>query len=431
MKEVLKEVLDVVKPKPEEKKLIKDLSEKVIDEINSRLRRKGIEAHVFIGGSLAKDTIVKNKIFDADIFLRFNKKYSEEDIRKLFKRIFFLFRIKGERIKLKKLHGSRDYVRVLFKNHSEFEVEVIPVSEINNPNDARNVTDLSYFHVKYIRSKLSKRKKLADDIVLAKAFCYANKCYGAESYIKGFSGYALELLIIHFKGFENFLKELGNQQDRLIIDQEKKYKSTSEILEKMNKSRLDSPIVLVDPTFKERNASVSLSYSTFDIFKIKAKEFLENPSTSFFQEKKLDINYLQKKAYEHDGIFLKIELKTNKQAGDIAGTKLLKFYNLLNRDIVDYFDILGRAFEYHERINTSYIYYAVKRKKERIIEGPKLEFKEAVENFKKKRPVWHIKGNKIYSAKPTDITPKDFINEFTNIHKRTIREMGITKIKIV
>ncbi len=431
MKEILKEALADIKITSDEKKAITSISKDVVEELNRRIKKKGIEASVFIGGSLAKDTIVKNKIFDVDIFVRFNPKYSEEAVNKLFRKIFFFFRVKGHKIKLVKMHGSRDYRRLIFKAHEGIEIEVIPVLAIKKPEEARNVTDMSYFHVNYVKSKLSKNKKLADDIILAKAFCHASKCYGAESYIKGFSGYALELLIIHYKGFENFLTELKNQNGKLIIDQEKMYKDHSEVIGKMNKSRLDSVIVLVDPTYKERNAAVSLSNETFNLFKRAANKFLENPSLEAFIQKKLDITSLRKKAHELEGIFLKLEVSTDKQAGDIAGTKLLKMYSLINRQIGDYFEVIGRAFEYHESINRAYFYYALNKKKERLIKGPKLIFKEAVENFKRVHPVWHIKNDEIYSAKPTDITPKHFVDEFTSRYKKTIREMGVTKIIIV
>ncbi|MBD3252791.1 hypothetical protein GF386_03610, partial [Candidatus Pacearchaeota archaeon] len=54
------------------------------------------------------------------------------------------------------------------------------------------MTDLSYFHVNHILKKIKKNKNLSDEIRLAKKFAYSQNCYGAESYIHGFSGYALE-----------------------------------------------------------------------------------------------------------------------------------------------------------------------------------------------------------------------------------------------
>lgn len=54
-----------------------------------------------------------------------------------------------------------------------------------------------------------------DEIKIAKAFCHATGCYGAESYIKGFSGYALELLIYHYKSFQSFVKAMTKVNEKV------------------------------------------------------------------------------------------------------------------------------------------------------------------------------------------------------------------------
>ena len=96
------------------------------------------------------------------------------------------------------IHGSRDYFQI--NESKDFVIELIPVIKATDPKKAENITDLSYSHVKYINKKI-KNQKILDEIKIAKAFCYATKTYGAESYINGFSGYSLELLIYHYKSF--------------------------------------------------------------------------------------------------------------------------------------------------------------------------------------------------------------------------------------
>ena len=96
------------------------------------------------------------------------------------------------------------------------------------------------------------KNKMLKEIMLAKAFCHASKCYGAESYIQGFSGYSLELLIYYYKGFMKFAREIAkdNGKNKIIIDIERFYKNKNEIMININSSKLQSPIILVDPTFK-------------------------------------------------------------------------------------------------------------------------------------------------------------------------------------
>ena len=189
---IFKEVLIKVNPSNDFKEITPILN-KFLEKLKRGIKKQKIKAEVFVGGSFAKRTIIKREIYDVDIFIRFDKKYNQDTISALTEKI-----LKTSREKYTLIHGSRDYFKVTPANN--FCIELIPVMKISKPNQAQNITDLSYSHVKYVKNKL-KTKKLVDEVMLVKAFCYANKCYGAESYIRGFSGYSLELLILHYKSF--------------------------------------------------------------------------------------------------------------------------------------------------------------------------------------------------------------------------------------
>jgi len=187
----------------------------------------------------------------------------------------------------------------------------------------------------YVGKKIKKNKGLADEIILAKSFCHAQNCYGAESYIHGFSGYALELLIIHYSSFKKFLENVikDKSKDRIIIDDSKFYKG-KKVLQELNESKLNSPIILIDPTYKERNALAGLNNETFTKFKGISKKFIAKPNQSFFEMKNVDEE--MKNKYK-DKLKI-ISVKTNKQVGDIAGTKSKKFFDFfiyrLNKEFV-------------------------------------------------------------------------------------------------
>jgi len=57
--------------------------------------------------------------------------------------------------------------------------------------------------------------------------------------------------------------------------------------------------------------------------------------------------------------------------------------------------------------------------------------KHAVESFKKKHPIWYTEDGVIKSAKPTDITLKEFLKGFKKSHKKLMREMSIKRIKLI
>ncbi|MEJ2268137.1 MAG: hypothetical protein P8X70_03615, partial [Nanoarchaeota archaeon] len=163
------------------------------------------------------------------------------------------------------------------------------------------------------------------EIKLAKVFCYANNCYGAESYIRGFSGYGLELLIHYYGSFLKFIKAISKAKNKIIIDIEKHYKNKNEILMNVNNSKLKSPIILIDPTYKQRNVLAALSKETFTRFQKVCRKFLENPSIKDFEIKEIDLEKIEKNTKNKNYEFILIKAETKKQQGDIAGTKLLKF----------------------------------------------------------------------------------------------------------
>lgn len=429
MRKILSQELERIRISSEEQAQLDSLANSVINSINQRIQKFGLDAGVFIGGSLAKQTLMKKNKYDIDLFVRFSKKYSEQEINSLLGKIFRWFKIPGQRIKIKRVHGSRDYYQIFFKSMNAY-VEVVPSIKVSKPEEARNITDLSYFHVNFIKKQLEKDKKLAEEILLAKSFCHGQQCYGAESYIRGFSGYALEILTIYYKSFARLLREIVKIIPPAVIDPTKQYKKKEDILTALNKAKLQSPLIVIDPTFKERNVISSLSKESFEKFQKAAQEFLEKPSEEFFKVKPIDIGAMKIKAQDADGIFAAIRLKTWKQPGDIAGTKLMKFSNYLTRELAKQFNIIETNFEYNDG-KIANVFYVLKRKPEIIIQGPSLQMQQAVEAFKKVHPVWYIESNYIKAAKPTDTSISQFLKQLKKSQKKTIREMGIKKVKLV
>ena len=97
----------------------------------------------------------------------------------------------------------------------------------------------------------------------------------------------------------------------------------------INSSKLQSPIILIDPTYKQRNVLAGLSDETFDRFKKVCKKFLKKPSMKSFEIEKTDLEKIKKDARNKKFEFIMLEGRTKKQEGDIAAKKLLKFYKHL------------------------------------------------------------------------------------------------------
>lgn len=448
---ILKQVLEKVEPSKKELDIINDSLKEFLEKFKKKLKNLKIDAEIFVGGSFAKKTVIKKDHYDADIFLRFPKNKNKE-ISNLTGKI--LKSMKLEKVLV--VHGSRDYFQV--KINPYFFIEIIPVLKVKNPKEAENITDLSYSHVKYINKKV-KSAKLLDEIRIAKAFCYANHCYGAESYIQGFSGYALELLIYHYGSFLKFIKAVskmnnlypnnlkvtrGHQKvtpkegartsyeasDKVVLDIEKHHKNKQAVLMDLNSSKLQSPIILIDPTYKQRNVLAALSDETFEKFKKDCSKFLKSPSIKAFEIKKTDLKKIKQNAKKKNFEFILIETKTNKQAGDVAGSKLLKFYKHLNYEIEKFFDVKNKGFNYNHK-KSARCFFVVKSKKEILVEGPSINDKINILAFKKKHKSYFTKKNKIYAKEKITFNIKRFVDSWKKKNKKKIKEMYIEELKIV
>ena len=380
--EILKEVLSKIKPNKEGEVFI----EKKIKDFISRIKVK--DAKVILGGSGAKETWLKDAN-DADIFIQFSyDKYKDKSdklsdiLEKQIKKSF----------KLNRLHGSRDYFQVKEKGYT---FEIIPILEIKKAETALNITDVSPLHAEFVK----KYNKLSDDIRLMKQFCKANNIYGAESYINGFSGYMCELLVINYNGFLNLLKAACKWKDKEVMDIKNFYKGKN-ILMDMNKSKIISPLILVDPVQADRNAAAALSEEKFLLFKKKAKEFLKKPSNSFFEKKEINTKD-----------FMVIEVDSLEGKEDVVGAKLLKVFNFIKEKLIKEGFIVKDSIFTFDREKKAFFYFKAKDVSSiKIIEGPNVKFKDHVKFFKKKNKNTFVKGKVIYAKeKRKFVKAKDFI----------------------
>lgn len=352
---MMKELIKELKPDKSFFKKAEDFKETI----------KILGADVIIGGSVAMDTNIKGK-HDVDIFIIFEE---EKDISKKVQQY-----LDKNKIKYEIVHGSRDYFQVMKDN---IVFELIPVAKVKDVNNVKNIIDMSPMHVHYFNKKATNAQK--DEVRLAKAFCDAINIYGAESYINGFSGYTLNLLILKYKTFENLLKNASKWQEKVIIDLENHLKDP---LMELDKSKIQSPIILVDPVQPLRNAAAALNKNSFEKFKNTAKLYLKKPSREFFE----------KKPFKPKGLTLKIKPLKGKK--DIVATKILKIKEFLEYELVTLGFELRSAWHFNEK--ESYICFDAKDlPEEKIHQGPPLEFFKDVEVFKKKYPDYYIEQDKI------------------------------------
>ena len=422
---IKKKAFEKVVPKKSAEKLVSQILKEFIEKLR---KVSGKKIKFLVGGSFAKKTTIKKDKYDVDLFSLFNK--SEKNISEKLKKI-----LKKAKVKFLVLHGSRDYFSVKVKEKDVLVYfEIIPVLKIKNSKEAENITDVSPLHVKYVKEKISGKKRFNDEIRLTKAFCYAQNCYGAESYIGGFSGYSLELLTIYYGSFLNFIKKVSKWSKREIIDPEKRFKKKSEVLERLDNSKLLSPLILVDPVQFNRNATAALSREKYSLLKEACKNFLKNPSLKFFKKKEISVKEMLRKTKLKKGSLGILKILSIKKKEDVCYAKESKFADFfifkLNKNG---FDVLKTKKEFLEKETILYFIYK-KPKKEFLVSGPPLEMKKNVVAFKKKHKGDNFlqKHGKIYVKVNREILNlEDFLFVFKRKEAKIMKEMAIKNINLV
>ena len=194
MDKVLSKIKNQVTLSNEETLKIKATIKEFKSKLEPVLKKSKIDANIFVGGSVGKSTNLPG-LHDIDIFVRFKKdgelsEIIQDSLNSCFSEVT-------------RLKGSRDYFKVKL---NDFEIEVIPVLYITRPNQAKNITDHSPFHVNWSKRK---SKNFIEDIKLSKQFFIGVGAYGAESWIGGFSGHVIEILTVNYGGFKKIKFDHG------------------------------------------------------------------------------------------------------------------------------------------------------------------------------------------------------------------------------
>jgi tRNA nucleotidyltransferase (CCA-adding enzyme) len=368
-----------------------------IDNLNSLIKKDKIKASCVAGGSVAKGTFLKDD-FDVDLFVKFDYSYKDKDISNLLEGVI-------KKYKFERLHGSRDYFQIKDKN---INYEIVPVLDVKKPELAENVTDMSPMHVDWVKKNLKKGQD--DDIRLTKKFCKAAEVYGAESYIRGFSGHTIDILIIHYGSFLNLLKFAVKWKAPCIIDVEKYYRNSQDILFSMNQSKIEGPMIIVDPILKTRNAASAISYEKFALFKKKAADFMKKPSEKFFEEPEIGKTYLRKK-FKKNLFIIALEAKEGKK--DVIGSKILKGFKFMKSEIAKTgFKIKNSGWTWNNKKHVLFWFVVdnLKLPEKKIIEGPPTEMEEFAKDFKKKYKKCFVKKKRLFAEIILkQISPEDAI----------------------
>lgn len=400
------EILDEIKLTSLEKENLDALVKRFITRLRRSAKRLKITCSFFIGGSFGKGTFLKSSS-DIDLFIRFNPEYDDSLLSSYLEKILI-----ESKLKYKKQKGSRDYFSLNFTSKGiKIVFELIPTRNITSPSDALNSTDLSIFHVFFLKSKIKENPGLADEIRLAKQFFKAKNLYGAESYINGFSGHSLDILVAYYGSFENLINSIKSWQEEEIIDINNFYSSNSDILENLNNDK-KSNLILIDPIIKDRNASRALGnnkYCESILIANKLKSFEKND----FIVNDVNINEILSiaKEYAKNNNFkllsYKLKFKIKNESEDIVGAKLLKIEKKL-KDYFESYDFQLFMNDFHINMKSGvclmiFLFEKINLPRVKKIIGPKVFMLDAVENFLKNRDYYFIENSRVCIYEPRSI----------------------------
>src|SRR3989344_5685574 len=418
----LKLVLQKIKPGKDEQKKFSTATASFLKSLNAALGKDGT---AILGGSGAKGTWLSGN-HDVDVFVLFDYKKYVDRSAELSALLEAALQKAFPKISIERLHGSRDYFQLWYQG---LMFEIVPIIKISKAEQARNITDISPLHSAWVNKNAAKIK---DEIRLLKQFCKANNLYGAESYIGGFSGYVLEILTAQYGSFEKVLKATQRWKEKDVVDPSKFYPTKELALFHINTSKLQSPLIVVDPVDKSRNAAAALSMEKFLLFKELAKKYLQKPAEEFFVKEKITLASLQQK-YKGKGTLVFVIVVPTEGKEDAVGGKLLKVFEFL-REKMHAFGLVHGGWTWDK--GQEVLFYFVAKKKElpseEIRVGPPLKLKEYVEDFKKKnKNTFEEKGRMMAKVKVENPKLKDFVNALLKNEYVTERVEKIKKMEVV
>jgi len=407
---------------PDERKIQSEVRA-VMQSINASFKKQRLQAKVIAGGSIAKGVFLKND-HDCDLFAVFPKSYAGKDLSGMLERVLNKVFKHVER-----LHGSRDYFHVRVPS-STFMYEIVPVLALKKEQakNAVNITDCSPLHVQWVLQQVKKKKSVCNEIRLLKAFCKSAGVYGAESYLRGFSGHVVDILTIFYGSFLKVLQvsktwkpgTANTVKEKTVIDFYNKHKGKAFF--HLNSSKLQSALIVIDPTLADRNASAALEQEKLDIFRLRAQEFLKKPSADYFVQHPVTMESLVRRAQLEDAQLVAVEVYLPPGKVDLIGVKMIKVFQFLKQELLKHdFKLVDAVWSWGkgaqgDKETKAELFYLIKKGKLSdtvILSGPPTNLDQKhIEAFKKQHRDVFLKQKRWYAReKRTHQNPRFLVEE--------------------
>lgn len=402
---ILEEVLRRIRPDDEERAFVEGLMKELEETAKETIESLGLNVKPYFVGSLAKDTYLAGD-HDVDLFLAFPLDVPLERLReeglKLGKAI-------GERLDAYVIaYAEHPYVRARYKG---VKVDLVPCYNVRNWRDVKTAVDRSILHTRWVNEHIKGKN---DEVRLLKRFLKGINAYGSEIYIRGFSGYLAEILIIKYG---SFLKVLGKADFILrqkVIDPTGWLKKEPKIAIKTVRREVgeDRPLIVIDPVDPRRNVAANLSWEKYGRFYFKARDFLESPSQEFFFPQGKETGGYLEELRRKGTHLVTLVFERPDLIDDILLPQLEKsargFEKALTREN---FEILGWNVGYSgDKAFIMLELDRLERERVKIYPGPEFFTERGRDFYRKNERVWLV-GKRLYAEKKVKSNIVDLITE--------------------
>ncbi len=258
------EVLDRVLPTAEERSAAQEMGRKLIAAV---YEVAGVPA--MMTGSVARGTWVRGDK-DIDIFMLFSPEISREELQEkgLAAAYAVVEKFSGT---AEEKYAEHPYLNAVIEG---FDVDLVPCYNVSTTAEMKCAVDRTPFHTRYLLPKIG---DLREDVLLLKQFAKGGGVYGSDHMTGGFSGYLCELLILAYGGFSAFMQAASQYRYGEVVDIENYYPEKKEIRKKFSE-----PLIVIDPTDKDRNVAAALTPTRFSEFMELARDYCASPNRLYF-----------------------------------------------------------------------------------------------------------------------------------------------------
>jgi len=263
---VLERVRSRVVPDAAEREALQAALDEVVDRAEAAVDDLAVDADVLHVGSTARDTWLAGDR-DLDVFVRFPTDLSRADLESYGLDVGHAVLPAGH-----EEYAEHPYV---VGEVDGFRVDLVPCYAVDSAPDVRSAVDRTPFHNEYLQARLD--PTLADDVRVAKQFLSGIRVYGSDLRTRGFSGFLVELLVLHYGDVRSLLEAAADWGPPVTVDPENH-----------GTTDFDDPLVVIDPTDPDRNVAAVCSAENVARLQHYARTLLADPDEGLFEPRDPD-----------------------------------------------------------------------------------------------------------------------------------------------